>query len=160
MTIKELRTSMNLTQVQASKLTNIPLRTYKIYENDKTKENTIKYLYIENKLKEYGYIDEEHGVLTFDQIKSKCKEVLENYDVEYCYLFGSYARGTATELSDIDLIVSTSITGLKFYGLVERLRVNLNKKVDVLDINQLVNNKDLLNEILKDGIKIYENKKR
>ena len=50
MTIKELRTSMNLTQVQASKLTNIPLRTYKIYENDKTKENTIKYLYIENKL--------------------------------------------------------------------------------------------------------------
>ena len=33
---------MNLTQVQASKLTNIPLRTYKIYENDKTKENTIK----------------------------------------------------------------------------------------------------------------------
>ena len=88
MTIKELRTSMNLTQVQASKLANIPLRTYKIYENDKTKENTIKYLYIENKLKEYGYIDEEHGVLTFDQIKSKCKEVLENYDVEYCYLFG------------------------------------------------------------------------
>ena len=62
--------------------------------------------------------------------------------------------------SDVDLIVSTSITGLKFYGLVERLRVNLNKKVDVLDINQLVNNKDLLNEILKDGIKIYENKKR
>jgi predicted nucleotidyltransferase len=86
--------------------------------------------------------------------------VLENYDVEYCYLFGSYARGTATELSDVDLIVSTSITGLKFYSLVERLRVNLNKKVDVLDINQLVNNKDLLNEILKDGIKIYENKKR
>ena len=86
--------------------------------------------------------------------------MLENYDVEYCYLFGSYARGTATELSDVDLIVSTSITGLKFYGLVERLRVNLNKKVDVLDINQLVNNKDLLNEILKDGIKIYENKKR
>ena len=78
MTIKELRTSMNLTQVQASKLTNIPLRTYKVYENDKTKENTIKYLYIENKLKEYGYIDEEHGVLTFDQIKLKCKEVLEN----------------------------------------------------------------------------------
>ena len=132
MTIKELRTSMNLTQVQASKLANIPLRTYKIYENDKTKENTIKYLYIENKLKEYGCIDEEHGILTFDQIKSKCKEVLENYDVEYCYLFGSYARGTATELSDVDLIVSTSITGLKFYGLVERLRVNLNKKVDVL----------------------------
>ena len=30
MTIKELRTSMNLTQIQASKITNIPLRTYKL----------------------------------------------------------------------------------------------------------------------------------
>ena len=48
----------------------------------------------------------------------------------------------------------------KFYGLVERLRNSLNKKVDVLDINQLVNNKELLNEILKDGIKIYEDQKR
>ena len=84
----------------------------------------------------------------------------ETYDVEYCYLFGSYARGEAIEKSDVDLLVSTSITGLKFYGLVERLRNSLNKKVDVLDINQLVNNKELLNEILKDGIKIYESQKR
>lgn len=29
------------------------------------------------------------------------------------------------------------------------------KKVDVLDINQLKENMDLLNEILRDGIKIY-----
>ena len=149
MTIKELRTSMNLTQVQVSKITNIPLRTYKIYENDQSKIGTIKYNYIVNTLKEYGYIDENHGVLTLEQIKEKCIKVLKTYDVEYCYLFGSYARGEAIEKSDVDLLVSTSITGLKFYGLVERLRNNLNKKVDVLDINQLVNNKELLNEILK-----------
>ena len=155
MTIKELRTSMNLTQVQVSKITNIPLRTYKIYENDQSKIGTIKYNYIVNTLKEYGYIDENHGILTLEQIKEKCIQVLKTYDVEYCYLFGSYARGEATITSDVDLLVSTSITGLKFYELVERLRNSLNKKVDVLDINQLVNNKELLNEILKDGIKIY-----
>ena len=50
MTIKELRTSMNLTQVQVSKITNIPLRTYKLYENDESKVGTIKYNYIINKL--------------------------------------------------------------------------------------------------------------
>lgn len=160
MTIKELRTSMNLTQIQASKITNIPLRTYKLYENDESKVGTIKYNHIINKLKEFSYIDEEHGILTLTQIKERCIKVLETYDVECCYLFGSYARGEAIEKSDVDLLVSTSITGLKFYGLVERLRNSLNKKVDVLDINQLVNNKELLNEILKDGIKIYENQKR
>lgn len=45
--------------------------------------------------------------------------------------------------------------GLKFYGLVEEIRTALHKKVDVLDINQLKNNMELIQEILKDGIKIY-----
>ena len=58
MTIKELRTSMNLTQIQASKITNIPLRTYKLYENDESKVGTIKYNHIINKLKEFSYIDD------------------------------------------------------------------------------------------------------
>ena len=44
---------------------------------------------------------------------------------------------------------------MKFYELVETLRENLKKKVDLLDTKQLNNNPALLNEILKDGIKIY-----
>ena len=43
----------------------------------------------------------------------------------------------------------------KFYGLVEELRENLKKKVDVLDQKQIKDNFELTNEILKDGIKIY-----
>ena len=35
------------------------------------------------------------------------------------------------------------------------LREGLKKKVDVLDQKQIVNNFELVNEILKDGIKIY-----
>ena len=155
MTIKELRTSMNLTQIQASKITNIPLRTYKLYENDESKVGTIKYNHIINKLKEFSYIDEEHGILTLTQIKERCIKVLETYDVEYCYLFGSYAKDKATPVSDVDLLVSAGIKGLKFYGLVEDLRVALKKRVDVLDINQLKDNLNLTEEILKDGLKIY-----
>ena len=55
----------------------------------------------------------------------------------------------------MDLLVSVNVKGLKFYGLVEELRTALHKKVDVLDINQLKNNMELIQEILKDGIKIY-----
>ena len=39
--------------------------------------------------------------------------------------------------------------------LVEEIRTILCKKVDVLNVNQLNNNIELIEEILKDGIKIY-----
>ncbi len=70
-------------------------------------------------------------------------------------MFGSYAKNTANELSDVDLLVSTKITGMAFFGLAEKLREALHKKVDLLNIDQLTNNQALINEILRDGIKIY-----
>ena len=75
--------------------------------------------------------------------------------VEFCYLFGSYAKGYANEKSDVDLCVSTSLTGLDFFGLIEDIRVALHKKVDLIRFDTLNNNLKLINEIMKDGIKIY-----
>ena len=54
-----------------------------------------------------------------------------------------------------DLLIGTTLGGIKFYGLVEELREGLKKRVDALDQNQLFGNSELTNEILKDGIKIY-----
>ncbi|MCF0229654.1 MAG: nucleotidyltransferase domain-containing protein [Parasporobacterium sp.] len=105
-------------------------------------------------LEEYQPVDETHGILSLSDIKSLCGEVFRKHAVDYAYLFGSYAKGKATEKSDVDLLVSTKATGLRFFGLVEELKNALHKNVDVLDLNQL-NNKDLINEILKDGIKIF-----
>ena len=154
MSIKELRKSLDLTQKEASKLVKIPLRTYVNYENDPKKEDTIKYHYIKEKLKEYGLVDETHGILTIEKIKKTSSSVLSKYPVEYVYLFGSYAKEKATESSDIDLLVSTSITGMEFFGLIEELRQALKKKVEVITLSSLEDNQELLHEILKDGIKI------
>ncbi|RKW34506.1 MAG: nucleotidyltransferase domain-containing protein, partial [Lachnospiraceae bacterium] len=77
------------------------------------------------------------------------------YKVNFCYLFGSYAKGKAREDSDVDLLISADIKGLKFYGLVEDIRASLHKKVDALDVAQLKDNLELIEEVLKDGIKIY-----
>ena len=44
---------------------------------------------------------------------------------------------------------------MEFYDLTEAIREGLKKKVDVLNSEQLAGNPDLVNEILKDGIKIY-----
>ena len=153
--LKDLRIEKKLTQQEVADLVGISLRSYKSYANDDGKRGTIKYKYIVEQLTKINYIDEEHGLLTIDDIKRKCSKVLKNYDVNYCYLFGSYAKGKETPVSDVDLLISANIKGLKFYGLVEELRTALNKKVDVLDINQLKSNLELTEEILKDGVKIY-----
>ena len=100
-------------------------------------------------------MDETHGILTVEQIKKNCSSVFENYSIDYCYLFGSYAKGKATEVSDVDLLIATSITGMQFYDLVENIREALHKKVDVLNREQLNANPELIDEILKDGIKIF-----
>lgn len=153
--LKNLRIEKKMTQQQVADLVGISLRSYKTYENEPKKANTIKYNYIIDILKKTNVIDEEHGILEVDDIIEKCSNVFKKYDVNYCYLFGSYAKGKATPVSDVDLLISANIKGLKFYGLVEEIRTALHKKVDALDINQLKDNIELMEEIFKDGVKIY-----
>lgn len=155
MTLRELRKNKGITQQEAADFVGVPLRTYSNYENDFKKQTSIKYKYMVEKLYTYGYVDEENGVLTLEEIKKVCVNILSKYPVEYCYLFGSYAKGKAKPTSDVDLLIYTTLSGLKFYGLVEELREQLRKKVDVLDQKQIMGNFELTNEILKDGIKIY-----
>lgn len=158
MNLKELRQSLGIKQIEAAKFLNVPIRTYKNYENDANKMNSIKYQYMYTSLEKYNYIDEENGILQIKDIIKIVNEVFKNYDINYCYLFGSYAKGTATSKSDVDLLICSTLTGLKFYGLAESLREALKKKVDLLNLSQLENNIALTDEILKYGIKIYGDK--
>lgn len=153
--LKRLRQEKKITQKQAAELTGISLRSYKSYENDSEKAETIKYKYLYQTLMDYCRIDEEHGIIEVNDIIDKCAKVFERYEVYFCYLFGSYAKGMANPKSDVDLIISANISGLKFFGLVEELREVLHKKVEVLSIDQLKDNHELVVEVLKDGIKIY-----
>lgn len=155
MTLRELRKSKGITQQEAADFVGVPLRTYCNYEKDVKKQASVKYKYILETLYSYGYVDEETGILTLEKIREICTDILSKYPVEYCYLFGSYAKGKAVGTSDVDLLIYTTLSGISFYGLVEELRVGLKKKVDVLNQTQMLNNFELVNEILKDGIKIY-----
>ena len=155
MTLKELRKIINITQAKAASIVGMPLRTYINYENDFKKANSLKYKMIFNILNEKFSIDENKGILKKEDIINKISEVFNKYKVNYCYLFGSYAKNNAIESSDVDLLIDTEETGLTFYGLIEELRETLHKRIDLLDIRQLKDNYELVKEILKDGIKIY-----
>ena len=153
--LKTCRLEKKLTQAEASKRLGVSLRSYISYENDETKQGSTKYRYLLHEIQKINPLDEDHGILTVDDIREICSTVFSEYTVEFCYLFGSYAKGKANESSDVDLLISTKTTGLRYYELAERLRESLHKKVDLLEMKQLLNNEDLLREVLKEGIRIY-----
>ena len=151
MNLKEIRLQKSLTQEETAKILGVTRRTYINYESGKINEDSLKYKFIVDTLKKANQIDEAHGILTIEQIKT----IFKDYQIEYCYLFGSYAKNKATEKSDIDFLIKMPINGMKFFELLELLREKLGKKIDLLTSTQLNNNDSLIDEILKYGIRIY-----
>ncbi len=150
----EIRKQLNISQIEAASLLNISRRTYQKYESLDNVEDE-KYNYLVYKFEKYALVDETHGILSVNDIKKISSIIFDKYDIKSCYLFGSYAKGVATEQSDVDLLIDSHITGLDFYGLIDELRIALKKQVDLISIYQLNNNSELLSNVLKEGIKIY-----
>lgn|SRR5574344_145791 len=158
MSIAELRKQKGLTQKGAAQLLGIPLRTFLNYEYGITSTDSFTGRALLRALQEYEPYDENHGILPMDLLIANAQGVLGKYSsksIEYVYLFGSYAKGTPQEKSDVDLLLSGTITGLDFFVLQDELRKALHKKVDLLKLADLKNNPDFLNEILKTGTRIY-----
>lgn len=155
MNLKEIRLQKSLTQEETAKILGVTRRTYINYESGKINEDSLKYKFIVDTLKKANQIDEAHGILTIEQIKTICNDIFKDYQIEYCYLFGSYAKNKATEKSDINFLIKMPINGMKFFELLELLREKLGKKIDLLTSTQLNNNDSLIDEILKYGIRIY-----
>lgn len=150
-----MRIDNNLTQKHVSEIVKMPLRTYIRYENDEKYVGTLKYEKMIDILNNEFLITEEKGIQKIETIIEVTNNIFKEYEIDFCYLFGSYAKGKQTEASDIDLCISGKITGLAVFGLVEKLRVGLKKKVDLLRLSEIHNNENLLKEIMRDGIKIY-----
>lgn len=163
MNLKETRKRYGITQSDAAKTAQMPIRSYRRYESDDTYGDFHKRESILSLLNKRYEITEEKGLLTIEQIKSVVNELFsQTYpnQIDFCFLFGSYAKGVAKESSDIDLYISSSLTGLNFIGLIESLRQRLHKKIDVIRPSELVNNVNLMNEIIRTGVKLYDKQAR
>ena len=89
-------------------------------------------------------------------IQKKVLPILKKNDVARAGIFGSYARGEAKKMSDIDMIIEVR-KGKKFslldlVGLQMELEKKLGKKVDLLTYNGI--SPYLRKYILEDEIKI------
>ena len=92
---------------------------------------------------------------TFENIQQIVSRLAKQYGAERVYLFGSYARGDATDQSDIDLRIDKGeIRGLRFASLLGDLQEELGTKVDLISTNGM--DEKFLNLIRPDEVLIYE----
>ena len=97
-------------------------------------------------------------MLSIEEIKSYIKPVIEKYPIEKVILFGSYARGDASDTSDVDLIVDSRgrLRNRKIFALGGDLLAALPVRVDVYDILEIANPSPMYENIRKEGVIIYD----
>lgn len=93
---------------------------------------------------------------TVEDIRTALAPVFEEYGTKSAVLFGSFAKGEASEYSDVDLLVDSGLYGLEFCGLLESLRMALDDRpVDVIDVCEIHRGSRIDREIAATGVKIF-----
>lgn len=93
---------------------------------------------------------------TVAEIKTKLIPVFDAYGVQSATLFGSIAKGTATERSDLNLLVDSGLKGLRFVGLMEAVQNAVLLPVNLLDVSHIEKGSRIDREIRETEILIYE----
>lgn len=99
------------------------------------------------------------NILNINQIKTAVTDLGMKYGAERVFLFGSYARGSADENSDVDLRIDRGqIKGWALGGLLLDLEASLNKKIDLLTTGSL--DKSFLDTIKEEEVLLYDRNAR
>lgn len=103
-------------------------------------------------------------VYTVDEIKNKVMPILEKYRIPAMYLFGSYARGNATEDSDIDFLIDTTGTDLtsllRLGALYCDLEEAFQKPIDLITVGAIMQEStmesdiDFRNTVLRERVRL------
>lgn len=92
-----------------------------------------------------------------DIVKAYKQLLMEHYHFESMYLFGSYARGTYRENSDIDVAIIVDRVEGDYFSVnpvLWKLRRQIDDRIEPIIIEKDFDDSDFLSEIEKYGIKI------
>jgi len=105
---------------------------------------------------------------SIDEIRKRVTPVARKYNLPRVYLFGSYARGEATEGSDVDILIDragSAIHGRGLFGMAavyNDLRESLGKELDLVTVAALDQDNDsrsarrFSETVRKERISLYE----
>ncbi|MCL2047579.1 MAG: nucleotidyltransferase domain-containing protein [Defluviitaleaceae bacterium] len=90
-------------------------------------------------------------------IKNELSKIMPSFDVAEVILFGSYAKGVATEHSDMDFYVKTgdSVRGLSFFVISNEIAEAFNCRVDVIGHTDIIGGSPIDEEIKNTGVLVY-----
>ena len=94
------------------------------------------------------------AVLSLNKIKEIDRPIALKYQVKEIYLFGSYARGEATDESDLDFLVfgGENFKLTLIFSLAEELREAFQKNVDVFEIHEVNQQSVFYDTIMKERL--------
>ena len=92
---------------------------------------------------------------TIPELKDRLTPIFEKHGVRKAILFVSYAKGTAIDNSDVDLLVDSGLRGLRFVGLLGDIRQTLGIDVDLFDVAHIEAGSQIDREIQETGVMIY-----
>ena len=96
-------------------------------------------------------------VYTLEEIKELLYPIFMANAVYKAILFGSYAKGLATNTSDLDIVIDSKgeLLNINFYGLLEEIVQKLNKKIDLFEISEINKNSPIYKTIQEEGVVLY-----
>ena len=94
-------------------------------------------------------------IYTTEQIRQIIAPIATSYGVKSMSLFGSYARGEATEESDVDILVDRGAirTAFQMGGLYADLSESLGKPLDLVTTDG--SDGAFLSRIRRDEVRLY-----
>jgi predicted nucleotidyltransferase len=97
--------------------------------------------------------------MTLEEIRNVAAPACREFRVMRLDLFGSFARGSGSSDSDIDLLVEFEDPDLhpskRFFGLLHYFEDALGREIDLLTMNSL-KNPFFRQRVLKEKVNIYE----
>ena len=97
---------------------------------------------------------------TIDRIRDVLLPVFEAHPIYTATIFGSYARGNATEQSDVDIVIDSygQLLNMDFYGVLDEITERLGKPVVLFEWSEIRKPSPLHTMILQEGVSIYDRK--
>ena len=97
-------------------------------------------------------------MLSISDIKNKLAQICNGTKVKKIVLFGSYAKGTATLASDVDLylVSNGAITGFDFFDLKAKIEDEFKIEIDLISDLDIIPNSPIEQHINEHGMVVYE----
>jgi predicted nucleotidyltransferase len=107
-------------------------------------------------------------IYTLEQIKELVEPIAVKYNLKTLWVFGSYARGEATEESDVDFLIdfkgSKALNLRGYVGMANEIEKKISKKIDMVSLYNLYGPTNVtyfptfVNIVTTERVMIYERK--